>query len=307
LQKVAHIIFLIIKYKAALFPRGISLFFGRFLGLLFFLLDKRHRNLALKNVTIAFSHSLSLAERKKIARGSFIHFGQVLMDLIKFTTLSPQKRDALLTVRGGEHLEDALRKGKGALICAAHYGNWEMGISGLARFGKVDVIARALDNRYIERELLAFRASSGAKIIYKNQAARETLRALKNNRIVAILIDQNVLPEQAIFVKFFGKTAATTPALATFHLRTEAPIIPAFCYPTPANTYHLQLYEPIQVTLSGNHEKDVAIITQTCTTIIEDKIRHNPLYWLWFHDRWRSQPESPVETGKHYQNPGERQ
>jgi KDO2-lipid IV(A) lauroyltransferase len=130
----------------------------------------------------------------------------------------------------------------------------------------------------------------GARVIYKNQAARETLRSLKDNRIVAILIDQNVLREQATFVDFFGKTAATTPALATFHLRTEAPIIPCFCYPTPSRTYHLQLYESVQVTLSGDRETDVATITRACTRTIEDQIRQNPQYWLWFHDRWRSQP-----------------
>jgi KDO2-lipid IV(A) lauroyltransferase len=290
LQKTLHLVFLIIKFKAALFPRGMSLFFGRVLGLLFYLLDKRHREVALKNLTFAFGGSLSSKERRKIACGSFMHFGQVTMDLIKLTTLSPAKRDALLTVSGEEYLEDALRRGKGALIVTAHYGNWEMGISGLARFGRVDAIARALDNVYVEEELRELRASLGARVIYKNQAARETIRALNNNRIVAILIDQNVLREQAIFVDFFGKKAATTPALATFHLRTEAPIIPGFCYPRPSNAYHLQLYEPIQVDLTGNRETDVATITQACTKSIEDRIRQNPLFWLWFHDRWRSQP-----------------
>jgi KDO2-lipid IV(A) lauroyltransferase len=285
-----YLIYRIFKFKVGLFPRRLSLFFGRLLGTLFYLLDKKHRKVALKNLAVAFGESHSLRERKKIARGSFMHFGEILMDLIKFTTLSPEKRDALLAVSGGEHLEEALKKGKGALISTAHYGNWEIGISGLARYGNVDVIARALDNEFIEKELLALRASLGARVIYKNEAARETLRALKDNRFVAILTDQNVLREQAIFVDFFGKTAATTPALATFHLRTEAPIIPCFCYPTSDLTYHMQFFEPIQISLSGDRERDVIAITQANTKAIEDQIRRNPQYWLWFHDRWRTQP-----------------
>jgi KDO2-lipid IV(A) lauroyltransferase len=289
-RKTLHLIYRIIKFKVSLFPRRMSLFFGRILGTLFYFLDKKHRNVALTNLAVAFGDSHSLRERQTIARRSFRHFGEILMDLIKFTTISSEKRSALLTVSGGKHLEEALAKGKGALISSAHYGNWEIGISGLARHGKADVIARALDNEFIEKELLALRTSLGARVIYKNQAARETLRALKDNRIVAILTDQNVLREQAVFVDFFGKTAATTPALASFHLRTGAPIIPCFCYPTSDLNYHMQFLEPIQVPLSGDHEKDVITITQASTKAIEDQIRRNPQYWLWFHDRWRTQP-----------------
>ncbi len=297
-QKRIFLIFQIIKFKVAIFPRRMSLFFGRVLGMLFYLLDKRHRKVALRNLAVAFGDSSSPGVRKKIALRSFMHFGQVLMDLIKFTTLSPKKREALVTVSGEQHLEKALDNGRGALIVTAHFGNWEAGVLALARFGKVDVIARALDNEFIEAKLRDLRANMGARVIYKNQAARETLRSLKENHIIAILIDQNVLREQAIFVNFFGKTAATTPALATFHLRTEAPIIPAFCYPTHSAGYHLQLHEPVQVTLSGDRERDVTTITQVCTQTIEDQIRQNPQYWLWFHDRWKTQPEAPLESGK---------
>lgn len=297
-QKAIYLIFKIVKFKVSIFPRRMSLFFGRVLGMVFYLLDKNHRKVALKNLTIAFGSSSSPGERKKIARGSFMHFGQVLIDLIKFMTLSPQRKESLLTVSGREHLTAALGKGKGALVVTAHYGNWEMGIPGLAQNGKVDVIARALDNEFIERELQDLRACLGARVIYKNQAVRQTFRALEDNRIVAILIDQNVLRDQAIFVDFFEKSAATTPALATFHLRTGAPIIPAFCYPTASNTYNLQLHKPVQVSRTGDREADVISITQACTQIIEDQIRQNPLYWLWFHDRWRTQPEAPSDSGK---------
>ena len=73
-------------------------------------------------------------------------------------------------------------------------------------------------------------------------------------------------------------------------MRTEAAIIPGFCYPTPDRAYHLQLFEPLQLSLSGDREKDVITITQASTKAIEDQIRRDPQYWLWFHDRWRTQP-----------------
>jgi KDO2-lipid IV(A) lauroyltransferase len=114
----------------------------------------------------------------------------------------------------------------------------------------------------------------GARVISKYHASRNVLQALRRNEIVAILIDQNVLREESVFVDFFNKKASTTPGLAMFHLRTEATIIPAFCYPTRDNKY-----------------TNILNITQACTKVIEEQIRARPESWLWFHDRWKSRPK----------------
>jgi KDO2-lipid IV(A) lauroyltransferase len=105
------------------------------------------------------------------------------------------------------------------------------------------------------------------------------------------LIDQNVLRQQAVFVDFFGKKAATTPSLASFSLRTKAPLIPIFCYPTSSHAYHLKIFSPLSTTLGGNYHQEVLKITQICTKIIETQIRKNPDYWFWFHNRWKTRPE----------------
>ena len=290
-HKVVHVLFLGFKGLIRLLPRKVCLTLGRILGRTLYCFDKKHRGIALKNLHIAFGEKISRADKKRIAQSSFEHFGKVLFDIIKFSSLSEEKKAALLSMDGEEHVRNALEKGKGALILTAHYGNWELGISPLSTLGEFFVIARALDINRLENELLAIREGFGAKVIYKQQATRPTLRALKENRLVAILIDQNVLHDQAIFVDFFGKLAGTTPALATFHLRTGAPIIPVFCLPTPAGGYHVQIMEGLEFSPTGDHSANVHRITRECTKIIEDQIRDTPEFWLWFHDRWRTQPK----------------
>jgi len=289
-DKAAILLFRVMKFEVRLFPRKIDLFLGRFLGNCIYFLDRRHRRVAHKNIVIALGGSLPIPSMKKMARASFLHFGEVFMDLIKFSVLSAEKQNSLLTISGESHLKEAAKGGRGILVVTAHYGNWEIGIIGLSKIGTVNVVARALDVEPLERELYKLRTGFGAKIIYKDQATRQVLRALRNKEIVALLIDQNVLREQAIFVDFFGKQAATTPALAAFHLRTKAPIIPAFCYPTREQAYRLELFKPVEVSLTDDYEADVITITQKCTKVIEDRIRQDPRYWLWFHDRWRTQP-----------------
>lgn len=291
-HRAVHMLFLGLKGCIRLLPRRICLALGRVLGHAVYSLDKKHREIALKNLGIAFGEEKAQAEKKRIARTSFKHFGEAIFEILKLSSLSTEKREALLHIDGEDHVRNALRKGKGALILTAHYGNWELGIIPLSKLGGFHVIARALDIKRMEKELLAIREGFGAKVIYKTQATRHTLRALKDNRIVAILIDQNVLHDEAIFVDFFGKQAGTTPGLATFHLRSGAPIIPAFVLPRPPRGYEIQLHAGLEFPATGDLSRDIQHITQVCTRVIEDQIREKPEFWLWFHDRWRAQPKT---------------
>lgn len=285
------LLFKLIQGLFFLFPRKFCLALGRWLGFLFYLLDKRHRHIAHANLSMALGKTLSLKSLKSIARNSFSHFGEVMLDLIKFSTLKEHKKSRLISVDGAEHIRNALLGKKGALLFTAHFGNWEIAPYVVSRLGDLKVMARPLDNIFLEKELLRMRLNLGEAVIYKHKAAREVLRSLHENSMVAILIDQNVLDSEAVFIDFFGKAAATTPGLATFHIRTQAPIIPVFSIPTSSHTFHIKILPPVKVSLTGEHKQDVLKITQICTKIIENQIRDNPKYWLWFHNRWKTRPQ----------------
>lgn len=284
-------LFLVTKRLFSILPRKFCLSQGRVLGLLFFHFDKRHRSIALSNLRSALGQDFSRLALKKIAHDCFVFFGENIFDLIKLSNLKEEEKSKLITVEGEENLQEALQEGKGVILFSAHYGAWEIAPLFLSKKAKLSVIARPLDNKFLENELLKLRSGLGAKVIYKHQASRQILRALRANEIVAILIDQNVLRDQGVFVEFFGRQAATTPGLATFSLRTESPIIPAFCYPTRSHGYHLKILKPLKILLTENYDQDVLKITQLCTKIIEEQIRKNPIYWFWFHNRWKTRPE----------------
>lgn len=290
-ERSEFFIFQIMKLLFAYPPRKLCLFAGRILGLIFYYLDKRHRLIALTNLTTAFGPERTSAELKRIARESFIHFGEFIAEINKFPRLKEKKKSRLFLVEGEENLLEALSKEKGALLFSAHYGNWEIAPYFLTKKGKMSIVARPLDNKLLEAQLLKLRESLGTKIIYKHQATKQILQSLRENRMIALLIDQNVLKSQAVFVDFFGKKAATTPSLAAFFLRTRSPLLPVFCYPTSSHMYQLKIFPPLKISLEEDYDQDILKITQICTMIIEDQIRKNPNYWLWFHNRWKTRPE----------------
>jgi KDO2-lipid IV(A) lauroyltransferase len=288
-------LFRALRALSFLLPRRSCLSAGGGVGILAYHLDRKHRRLALANLEKAFGRSITPAERRRLARASFRHFGRMLADNLKWTHLAAEKQRRLLHVEGGEHIRRELEAGRGILIFSAHLGNWEVASAAISAMGPLDVVARPLDNRRLERELTCFRRSLGANVISKFQAAKPVLQALHRNRVVAILIDQNVMRSQAVFVDFFGLDAATTPGLASFHLRSGSPLVSVFCYPQPDLTYRVKIGRPLIFTPTGDFDADVLKITQRCTKIIEAEIRDHPGCWLWFHNRWKTRPETATE------------
>ena len=279
-----------IKLIIYILPRSLVILWGRLVGMSIYFLDKKHRSIAQANLNLALGSDLSSPAIKKISRRCFIHFGQTFFDLIKFGQLSPKKKNKLIKIEGAEYLKKALARGKGVLLFSGHFGNWEVATPFLSSWTKLNVIARPLDNRLLEKELYKLRTKLGATVIYKQHAAKPILKSLNRGEMVAILIDQNVLRSQAIFVDFFNKKAATTPSLAAFYLRTKAALLPVFCYPLSPKQYFLKIYPPLKIQISGNQSQDLLKITQICTKIIENQIKKNPEYWFWFHRRWKTRP-----------------
>ena len=277
-------------------PRPLCLSVGENLGRIAFRFDKKHRAIALSNLAVAFGNELAEPAREVLARRAFQYFGRMIADLLKIAGCSKEKILGLIQTDGEERLRKALAKGRGVLVFTGHFGNWEIAAAALAEINPIQVIARPLDNRFLERELAKLRTKFGAGIISKFKAGKPILQALKNNEIVGIVIDQNVLRSQAVFVDFFGKQAATTPALAAFHVRTGAPLVPMFCYPEGINRHLVKIFEPFEPALSGRREQDVLKITQICTKMIEREIRQNPGLWLWVHRRWNTRPLEEERT-----------
>lgn len=280
----------------ALLPRSVCLAAGATLGRLAYRIDRRHREIALGNLTVAFGKERSPAELDGIARRSLEGFGRVIADILKMMRYSRARVLRLVTIEGAEHMASALAKGRGVLAFTAHFGHWELASAVISEAGPFRPLVRILDNPLIERDLLRFRTRMGAAVIDKLGASRPVLKALRRNEIVTILIDQNVLRSQAVFVDFFGKTAATTPGLAFFHLTTGAPIVPFFIHPAPGRRYVFRYLPPLEFAAGPDRGADVLKITGICTKMIEHEIRHCPEQWLWIHKRWNTRPAEEVSS-----------
>jgi KDO2-lipid IV(A) lauroyltransferase len=264
---------------------------GTALGLAFYAVDGAHRRIAATNLANAFPQRPE-AERRAIARRAFGHFGRLMMELLKFATLTKEQMLARVDIDGEERARSAYAQGRGVIFVTGHFGFWELqALVHAARVEPVGVLGRALDNPQLNTLLEQIRQRTGNTVIYRRGTIRRVLRLLQDRRGVAILIDQHIMSRDAIYVDFFQRPAATTSAIAALALRTGAPVMPVFALPGARGRYRMIYEHPVEPPSAEAVEadRDAAMreFTQRCTDVLEMYVRRHPDLWLWMHRRWR--------------------
>jgi KDO2-lipid IV(A) lauroyltransferase len=259
---------------------------GGALGLVFYALDAKRRRVALDNLARAFP-GRPAAERQRIARNVFRHFGRMLFELLKFSELAPDEMLARVEFEGDEHARQAYAAGRGVFFLTAHFGCWEThGLVHGLHLAPMGVMARPLDNPLLHNLLERARQCTGNFVIYRKGGIRRTLRAIESGQGVGMLIDQHIHGPDATCVDFFGRPAATTTSLAALALRTGARVIPLFAIPTAPGRYRM-IYERAVDVPPADSADPIREFTQRCTDVLEMYVRRYPELWLWMHRRWR--------------------
>jgi KDO2-lipid IV(A) lauroyltransferase len=259
---------------------------GAAVGTAVYLADVHHRRIAADNLAAAFP-ARPPRERQRIVRATFAHFGRLLFEVLKFSTLSPGAMLARVEFDGEERVRAAHAHGKGVLFVTGHFGFWELqAMVHALRFPPMAVLARTLDNPALNGLLEQIRTRTGNSVIYRARTVRSVLRALQAGHGVGILIDQHILNRDAVQVEFFNRPAATTSLVAALALRTGAPVIPLFALPLGGGRYRM-VYEPPVEPPAGADAEAIRAFTQRCTDVVEMYVRRHPDLWLWMHRRWR--------------------
>lgn len=224
------------------------------------------------------------ASRESILARCWDHFAQVLFGFVRDS--GKETKDEY-DITGYEHLDAALKKGRGAILVLAHWGDWERAIGALDRLETpVCVVARRLDNRLLERDLYKIRTRSSVELVDRRKAARPLYRTLESKGVAVVLADQAVKPREGILVPFLGLPAWTTPAPARLSLKTGAPLIVVWCH-TEDGTSKIELEDAIDPDLLPNAERTQEAITRRINDRLSARIRRSPERWLWMHDRWK--------------------
>ncbi|HZP02575.1 MAG TPA: lysophospholipid acyltransferase family protein [Terriglobia bacterium] len=271
-------------------PHSVARAICALLAMLSYWLWPRLRRVGLYNLRLAFPE-WDEPQRRRVIRGLFRNFGRMLADFAHFPRWNRNNIERLIIYDGYENFERAAAQGKGVMFLTAHFGNWELGSFAHGVYGHpCNFIVRELDNLRMDRLINRYRCLSGGKAIQKKDFARQVLRAFNQGEAVGILMDQNMLASEGIFVDFFGLPACTTPGPARVARKTGVPVVLGLViWDTRLKKYRLR-FEYVDWIRRDEPEEEILANTANFTRLIENYVRLYPDQWLWVHKRWKTRP-----------------
>jgi KDO2-lipid IV(A) lauroyltransferase len=265
-------------------------------GRLAWSLSGRDRRRALEHLSLALPE-LSEAERRRIARASFLNQGMNAAELLHLLRRGADRGvDQILPhieVQGWENVEAARATRRPILILTGHCGSWEM-LSVVLSHGGLPpaAIARQADDPRIQELIVKLRRQFGTTTIARGTrgAARQILEVLRSGGAIAMLIDQDTKVD-GVWVPFFGRPAFTPVGPAELAIKQDMRVIPSFVERRPDGG-HIARFHPI-LPLPGDPREATALMTAE----IEKQVRRRPEQWVWWHKRWRRQPPEDHPAG----------
>ncbi len=282
----------------SLLPLGLTLPLGRLAGRLALALATTDRRRASEHLALAFPE-LSEPSRKALLRATARHLGETLAEVVWLWRAPHESIRARTEVRGFDHLRRAREAGRGAVLVTAHCGDWEwlnaiLGIEGIP----MTIAVREVYDPRINQIARRLRARFGTEVVERGKGAgRALMDALGRNRVVGLLIDQDIRGIPGVFVPFFGRPAWTPAGAAQLAGAARCPVIPAFIHRRPDGTHLAEAHPPLQPPHTADPERAIRELTAAATAAIEAQIRSHPEQWVWMHRRWRTRPEETESRG----------
>ena len=263
-----------------------------FLGRMLWKYYHRGRKRALDNLRASFPQA---GEQwiQRTGRRSFEHIAMLAIDIL-FTPQLVKRYNwrNYSYYRNVERAKWLMQEGRGLLMVAGHYANFEIMGYLLGLFGfNVYSIARPLDNKFISRYLYDVRRRAGQKIIDKKGVSAIISSIASSGATVCFIADQDA-GRKGIFVDFFGRPASTYKSIALLAITHNLPIGVGYSRRV-ANRFYFEIGVNRIIFPQEWADRDDPIewITAEYTKAIEDFIRTDPGQYWWLHRRWKHRPK----------------
>jgi len=276
-----------------LLPAGVALRLSALLGRFAFDVVGFRRKVALSNLRARLAEDPGAApggaRLTRIGSDCYAGFAMSMTEFARLPLITTDYVRKNIVVEGTEHLDNALKEGKGAMLITGHYGSWELMGCVLVMMGYPITFAIGVQrNPLVQKLMNDLRRGAGIDLV-EATSVLSLARTVKANKFVAMLSDQDAGAD-GVFVDFMGTEASTPQGPARLALLTGTPVITGFITRLGAARHLIRLEPPVRQDPSMTREEAVRHITQEYTATLEAYVRKRPDQWLWGHRRWKTRP-----------------
>ena len=259
-------------------PRKLTIKIAIFFGTLINLVLPKRKQVAMKNLSIAFPDK-PMKDIKNIIKKTYQHYMIVLFDFLRHKSFDDKN------IFIDKQTEKILSMKNGLIFMTAHIGNWEMIIPILNKYKKITAIAKVQKNSGGDRFISEMRNLNNVTLLPLGSSTVEMINALNNDQLLALASDQNA-GVKGVRVPFFGKELSIPKGAAYFYHKTQLPIIIGFCMLNNDNTYTFKLEKLVFDNKYENIEELFKEVGIKYNAILENKIKEYPEQYFWFHKKW---------------------
>jgi len=256
------------------------------------------------NLAIAYPQ-LSESERDRLRGAVMRSTTRQILDTLRLWTRPHGENLALIVEQHGTgHFDAALAGGRGVIVAAPHFGNWELLNQWLASRTPLAILYAPPESAVGEAFLNRVRASGDSDRVTQVRAdgagVRQLFKRLAAGGVVGILPDQQPKRGDGEFAPFFGTEALTMTLLGRLAARSGATVLMAWCERIesdagrPAFALHV---EPAPVAVSDPDPKTSATALNAA---VERIARRDPAQYQWTYKRFSLRPAGSGEENPYW-------
>ncbi len=249
----------------------------------------RESQVALRNVELAYPDLLP-GQRDALQREILRTTARQTLETLRLWTRPHADNMRLIRETQGVALFDAaIASGKGVIVAAPHYGNWELLNQWLAAHTPLAILYRPPDSALGEAFLRQVRADDADRVTQiRAEAAgiRQLFKRLRDGGVVGILPDQQPKRGDGEFAPFFGLPAYTMTLLPRLAERSGATVLFAYCERVGDLAFALRI-EPAPAEIASD---DTMVATAALNAAVERIARRSPAQYQWTYKRYTLRP-----------------
>src|SRR5260370_18109864 len=253
---------------------------GQTVGFLGYVLLFPYRQLARRNVRIAFPHW----SPEQVERCVRAHFQNLVANLLCGFVLREKPWEKVKPLIDFTKVRSTDEETAGAECIVAdvtHIGNWEL-LSTLPHWMDrlvSGVIYQRQRNRLLDEYARKGRSRDGMEAIDRSDGLTRSVGLLKRGGLLALLVDQHA-GDKGVWVPFFWRLASTSSLPAILAKRTRARILAGAMETLGPAKWRIDIR---YLNLSEN--ASIEQITTELNRRVEEQIERNPADWFWLHNR----------------------